>query len=247
MSAGVRAPVPGLRAGEHALSGATAHYLVDVLRLREGDSFTGFDPSSGLEAAATVVRAGRDVVARFAEPTPGGAAPTRDIVLVQGLAKGDKCDAVVRDATELAATRIIVATTARSVVKLDAARAASRRERWERIANEASRQCGRSAAPIVDAPCGWEEALARVPADAARFCLWERATEPLGPLLLRALTTRAPLAFAIGPEGGLTDDEAHHARDGGWSIVTLGRLTLRTETVAASVLGAALVLAGTSA
>jgi 16S rRNA (uracil1498-N3)-methyltransferase len=245
MSAGVRAPIPGLSSGEHALSGAVAHYLVNVLRLREGDAFTAFDPANGLEADAAVVRADRaDVVARFGATRAGGAATAREIILVQGLAKGDKCDAVVRDATELAATRIIVATTARSVVKLDAERARSRRERWERIANEASRQCGRSVAPIVDAPCDWNEALARVSRDAARFCLWERATEPLGPVLLRALTTPTAIAFAIGPEGGLTDDEARHARDEGWSVVTLGRLTLRTETVAASVLGAALVLGG---
>ncbi len=247
VSSGVRAPIPGLRAGEHVLSGAVAHYLVNVLRLRAGDAFTAFDPSSGLEADGTVVRADRDgAVARFGETRSGGAVATREIILVQGLAKGDKCDAVVRDATELAATRIIVATTARSIVKLDAERAASRQARWERIANEAARQCGRSAAPIVDAPCSWEEALARVPANATRFCLWERATEPLGSQLLRALTTPAPLAFAIGPEGGLTEDEARFARDAGWAVVTLGRITLRTETVAASVLGAALVLGGTA-
>jgi 16S rRNA (uracil1498-N3)-methyltransferase len=243
VSAGVRAPIPALRAGEHALSESTAHYLVKVLRLRAGDAFVAFDPTSGREADATVVRTEDDVVARIGELREGGAPTLREIVLIQGLAKGDKVDAVVRDATELGATRIIVATSARSVVKLDAARAASKRERWERIANEAARQCGRASAPVVDAPCAWNDALDRVPREATRFCLWERATEGLGPLLLRALAATGAIAFAIGPEGGLTDDEARYALDTGWAVVTLGKLTLRTETVAASVLGAAVVLA----
>ena len=240
MSSGVRAPIPGLRAGEHVLSGAVAHYLVNVLRLRAGDAFTAFDPSSGLEADGTVVRADRDgAVARFGETRSGGAVATREIILVQGLAKGDKCDAVVRDATELAATRIIVATTARSIVKLDADRAASRQARWERIANEAARQCGRSAAPVVDAPCSWEEALARVPADATRFCLWERATEPLGSQLLHALTTPAPLAFAIGPEGGWNAFELSLLDAHGFRPAGMGPRTLRTDTACVALLALA--------
>jgi 16S rRNA (uracil1498-N3)-methyltransferase len=242
VTSSVRAPIPGLRAGEQTLSDTVAHYLVNVLRLRAGDAFVAFDPTGGREADATVVSTERGVVARIGETREGGAPVTREIILVQGLAKGDKVDAVVRDATELAATRIIVAESARSVVKIDPARARAKHDRWERIANEAARQCGRNVAPIVDMPCAWDEALARVPREATRFCLWERATEPLGSMLLRALAAPGAIAFAVGPEGGLTDEEAHAAKASGWTLASLGRLTLRTETVAASVLGAAVVL-----
>lgn len=159
--------------------------------------------------------------------------------------QGDKCDAVVRDATELGATRIVVVQTERSVVRLDAARASDRRARWTRIAQEAARQCGRSDAPAIEPVAAWTEALARVePAAAARFCLWERAVAPLGPALVDALARGGPLAFACGPEGGLEAGEVERAAAAGWTIASLGRLTLRTETVAAAVLGAVVVLAG---
>lgn len=240
----VRAPVVDLAPGERRLEGALGHYLARVLRLRAGDAFVAFDPATGRESdGLTVGDDGGAVTVRFGPLREGAARPARELVFVQGMAKGDKCDGVVRDATELGATRIIVAATRRTVVKLDARRAAERQARWARIAREAARQCGRSEAPVVDA-CPWDEALARVPTQAARFCLWERATDPLAPVLLQALALDVPVAFACGPEGGLEDAEVEQARTLGWVVTSLGPLVLRTETVAAAVLGAVRVWSG---
>jgi 16S rRNA (uracil1498-N3)-methyltransferase len=233
----IRAPVPGLSQGERRLEGALAHYLVRVLRLRAGDAFVAFDPASAAEADATTVWADDDAITvRFGPLRPGAARTTRDVTWIQGLAKGDKVDAVVRDATELGATRIVVALTRRSVVKLDASRAAERQARWARIAQEAARQCGRADTPRVEAPCAWSDALVLAAGAPSRFVLWERATDPLGPALLGA--SSGALAFACGPEGGLEDREVDEARAAGWTIASLGPLALRTETVAAAVLGA---------
>ncbi len=241
----IRAPVPRLAEGEQRLTGGLAHYLVRVLRLRGGDAFIAFDPASGSEADAVTVWADEEALTvRFGPVREGARQQARAVTFVQGLAKGDKCDAVVRDATELGATRIVVATTRRSVVKLDAARAIERQARWARIAQEAARQCGRSDAPHIDAPCPWAEALARIEPDAERFCLWERATDALGPVLFAALAGGVPLAFACGPEGGLEDQEVELARASSWHVVSLGPLALRTETVAAAVLGAVRVWSG---
>jgi 16S rRNA (uracil1498-N3)-methyltransferase len=242
-----RAPIADLAAGERTLGGATSHYLARVLRLRAGSEFVAFDPATGMEADAIVVRADADAIAvRFGPPRPGRAAATRALAWIQGFAKADKCDAIVRDATELGATRIIVATTRRSVVKLDDARASARAARWARIAEEAARQCGRSDAPVVEAPMAWADALARIDEASARFFLWERATAPLGPALLDALARGDDLAFACGPEGGIDDDEAELAIARGWKATSLGPLLLRTETVAAAVLGAARIWSATS-
>lgn len=234
-----RAPVPDLAAGERRLEGSVAHYLVRVLRLRAGSEFVAFDPAAGTEADASVVHAEGDSIAvRFGATRAGRAPPLRRLTWVQGFAKADKCDAIVRDATELGATRIIVATTRRSVVRLDDARASARLTRWRRIAQEAARQCGRSEAPLVECPVPWADALAGVEDGAVRFCLWERATQPLAPALFEALARGAPLAFACGPEGGIADDEVELAVARGWKAASLGPLVLRTETVAAAVLGA---------
>ena len=239
-----RAPIPALAPGDRKLEGPVAHYLARVLRLRAGSEFIAFDPAGGTEADAVVLQTERDAIAvRFGATRPGRAAAPLALTWIQGFAKGDKCDAVVRDATELGATRIVIAVTRRSVVKLDDARTSARLTRWVRIAEEAARQCGRSAAPRVDGPMAWADALASAGAE-GRFCLWERASEPLAPGLFDALARAAPLAFACGPEGGIEGEEAASAEAQGWRLASLGPLHLRTETVAAAVLGAVRVWSG---
>jgi 16S rRNA (uracil1498-N3)-methyltransferase len=235
----VRAPVTPLGPGERTLDAAGTHYVARVLRLAEGDTFVAFDPSQSLEADARVVSLSPEGLrVTLGPPRPGQTVPLVPVTWIHGMAKGEKLDAVVRDATELGATRFVVADSARAVVKLTAEKGDARRLRWDKIAREAARQCGRSDAPVVDGPLPWENALTSVPDHAARFLLWEEATRPLAPPLLLALSTDRPIAFAAGPEGGLSPAEARTAEDAGWSPVSLGSLILRTETVAAAVLGA---------
>ncbi|MDP9150331.1 MAG: 16S rRNA (uracil(1498)-N(3))-methyltransferase [Myxococcota bacterium] len=240
-----RVPVPALEHGEHHLDGPVAHYLGHVLRLRVSDEFIAFDPVTGREADAVAVRVERGALTvRVGPLREGRTGALRPMTWIQALPKGDKADAIVRDATELGATRIIVAPTARSVVKLDAQQGARRQARWARIGQEAARQCGRGVAPLVEVCAGWTDALACVGSDVARFCLFEQAKEPLGPGLWNALMLGAPMAFACGAEGGLEPTETDEALEAGWSVVSLGALILRTETVAAAVLGAVRVWSG---
>jgi 16S rRNA (uracil1498-N3)-methyltransferase len=240
-----RVPIGGLGSGERRLEGQLGHYVGRVLRARAGDGFVAFDPDSGAEADATVLEIqASTVVVRIGALRKGADRAIAGLILVQGLAKGDKCDAIVRDATELGVNRVIVTATNRSVVRLDPIRSNVRRSRWQRIAREAARQSGRSDAPAVEGPLAWVDALDAAQAAGARFCLWELAPDPLGPCLFEALDQGQSIAFACGPEGGFDDTEVAMARERGWRLARIGPLTLRTETVAAAVLGAARIWAG---
>jgi 16S rRNA (uracil1498-N3)-methyltransferase len=244
----VRLPLSALVAGERTLDEAARHYAFRVLRLIDGDVFVAFDPERAREATGKVLDAAHGRV-ELAEPVAAEVVAGREILWIQGGAKGEKMDAVVRDATELGATRFCGARTERSLLKLDGAKAEERRARWERIAREAARQSGRGDGVTVHPWMGWAEALALATTattpsleGVARFCAWEGATAPLGPPLTAALLTNCPLAFAAGPEGGLTEEEAAIAEKAGWALVSLGPFLLRTETVAAAVLGAVRIL-----
>lgn len=240
----LRAKVENIREGERELEQTTSHYLLRVLRLAVGDSFVGFDPHSKMEARAELVRADNGkAVARFEKPTAANVVAPFDVWWIHSLAKGDKVDAIVRDATELGATHILLARTARSVVKLDDDKSDKKRQRWQTIADEAARQCGRSDPPTIAGPFAWEEALSLPPPDAAKFLLYEGASAPLAHSLRRALDAGQPLAFCAGPEGGLTDEEVNSAVARGYENVSLGKFILRTETVSAAVLGAVRIFA----
>jgi 16S rRNA (uracil1498-N3)-methyltransferase len=214
-------------------------YVQAVHRLGLGVSFIAFDPGQAVEAEAHLTRGDGDAhVLHVSELRPAPKRAARPLVLVQGFAKADKCDAIVRDATELGATAIVIAPMARSVARPPKEKHGAREARWRKIADEAARQSGRGDAPNVVLAESLEAALAAVPAEAAKFLLWERATDPLGPQLGSALATASALAFVVGPEGGLEEREVELCRSHGFLAASLGPFVLRTETVAAAVLGA---------
>lgn len=236
----VRAPVLDLERGERTLVAEVSHYLCRVLRLKNGDSFIAFDPVASMEAEAVIVEASEsEAVVRIETPYRAPVVATTPLVLVYALAKGDKVETVVRDATELGATNVIIATTERCVVKVKPND--GKIDRWRRVAEQAARQCKRADPPAIAGPFPWTEALDRARPCEARFCLDPKAPDPLGPALRAALGKS--IAFAIGPEGGLTDAELDEACARGFARVALGRIILRTETVAAAVLGAVRILA----
>jgi len=231
-----------LEAGETTLDEGASKYVARVRRLREGDTLLLFHPREAMEAEATIVEIGRSAVrCRVHEVRASTIRAERPVTLVQAAGKGDKLDAVVRDATELGATRVVVAESLRSVVRLHV-KSEERLQRLRRVADEAARQCGRGDAPDVMGPLPWSEALRIEPGEhALKLCFWERATDPAGPELL-GLRADQPLVVAAGPEGGLDEAEIDAARASGFTVVSLGPFILRTETVAAAVLGAALLL-----
>jgi 16S rRNA (uracil1498-N3)-methyltransferase len=244
----VRTPIPELRPGERVLDADTSRYLCLVRRLREGDPFVAFDPKTRTEADAVIMEASsREARVRIHGLRPASVVAQDALVVLYALAKGDKIDAVVRDATELGATCILLASTERSVVKAKGEHAQSKLERWRKIAEQAARQSGRADTPEIEGVLSWDEALLRASACAARFCLDPHASEGLGAPLLEHVARHEGIAFAIGPEGGLSPSEVEHATMRGFLPVTLGPFVLRTETVAAAVLGAVRILATASA
>lgn len=232
-------------AGPVHLSEADVHHALDVLRLGPGDRIVCVDPhGSAVEVritkAADGLIEGEAVRAQEASPVPR-------VWLVQGLAKGDKMDAVVRQATELGVERIVPFASARSVVRLDAAKAQARRERWQRVAREAAKQSQRTEVPEV-APVAVMATLREALHGASLVLVaWEEARD--APSVSRAieeahLAADEVVAVVIGPEGGLAADEVLELVEKGAQLVWLGPTTLRTETAAVVTVALALSARG---
>jgi 16S rRNA (uracil1498-N3)-methyltransferase len=242
VSAGpLRVPLAGLAEGRVALPEAAARYVLRVHRLAAGARFVAFDPERSVEADVELVAADRRGALVSVGPVrPAAVRARRGVTLIQGLGKGDKLDAVVRDATELGATRVVPALAERSVAR--PADGAARAERWRRVAIEAARQSGRGDAPAVEAPIELTEAIARFGRAEGAFgvCLDPGGATPLG-RVLGELAAAAEAVIVVGPEGGLDDAELTAADAAGLARVSLGPFVLRTETVCAAVLGALLV------
>jgi len=224
--------------GEHVISGEPARYLTRVLRLESGARFTAFDPEARREAEATITAVGKDAVrARFEAATEARLVGLERVTLVQCAGKGDKVDEVVRAATALGASAIVIATSERSVARGEASE--RRLARLKAIALDAARQSGRGDLPELAGPLPLDQALAEhASAGAQKLCLEPEATQTLG-AALRSRRSR-PLVLLVGPEGGFSDAERESFARAGFEAVRLGSLVLRTELAGPAALGAVL-------
>jgi 16S rRNA (uracil1498-N3)-methyltransferase len=234
----VRVAVHPLVAGETVLDVPASRYLVKVHRFEPGAQFLAFDPEARSEADAILLEARIDGArCRIATPRPAERIARHRTDLIQCLGKGDKIDHVIRDATALGVSRLVIATSERAVVRISD-EGPHRLERWRRIAIDAARQSGRGDLPELEGPVDLAAALAGTSA-ALKLCLDPRAELGLYRALERATPADA-IDLLIGPEGGLSGEELASAEEAGFVRVGFGPFTLRTETAATAVLGALL-------
>ena len=215
-----------------ALPADVAHHALRVLRLRHGAPIVLFNGRGG-ECAASLSVEGSTALARLgAFAAIERESPLR-LTLVQALVATEKLDWIVEKAVELGVARILVVPMQRSVVRLDAARAARRMRHLNDVAVAACCQCGRNRVPSVEFVHGLDAALAAVPADAPRLLLLPGAARDL---CAAAAVDRA--ALMVGPEGGFAEDEIAQAGRAGFVTVSLGPRVLRTETAGLAAIAA---------
>jgi len=219
---------------EIALSSGAVHHALRVLRLKAGDAVTLFDGEGGEFAAELAHASSRALAVRVFEHRAIERESPLAVTLVQGLAAADRMDYVVQKAVELGAAAIVPVTAARSVARLDGARAARRAEHWRQIAIAACEQSGRNRLPQLCAPQDLAQWL-RAPSPAQLRLLL--ATDAAGSLDDLTKPTGA-VELLVGPEGGFTAEELASALAAGFRAVRLGPRVLRTETAGAAMLAA---------
>ena len=157
------------------------------------------------------------------------------VTLYQALPKSDKMDYIIQKAVELGACRIVPVQSERCIAKIDSSNADKKISRWQKIAKEASGQCGRGIICEVAAPMGFEAAIDCMKRDALYFACYEG---DVSLTLKDILPARCPesLSFFIGPEGGISFNEAAYMRENNIPLCGLGKRILRTETASLCVL-----------
>jgi len=215
------------------LDAEEARHLKDVLRLRSGDEVYVFD-GEGKEFQCSVEKVGRDstdlIIAGQVDPAKPES--RLQLILAVALLKGEKFDLVVQKVTELGVTRLEPVITERADVRLRDDRDVDKRvARWQRIALEAAKQCGRARLPDITQPVQLKLVLQNEKTQ-NRLFFSERRGKPLA---VNPQQSEERVIAVVGSEGGWTDDEIQMAEDFGWSTVTLGGRILRAETAAITV------------
>jgi 16S rRNA (uracil1498-N3)-methyltransferase len=205
-----------------------AHHLRDVLRMATGDVVEIFD-GEGIGYFGEVELQDGEVVIRNLQSLPHGQlhAP---LILAAALIKSAKFEWILQKATELGIDEIIPLETRLSDIQIPESRIDSRLERWNRIVREASKQCGRFAAPLVHKPLSFSHFLCHEEfSSCSRLLFYEKSVE-----LWRSdkIVLSGRIALCVGPEGGWDGSEIEQAGKAGCRIFSLGPWTLRAETAA---------------
>jgi 16S rRNA (uracil1498-N3)-methyltransferase len=222
-------PQSRIEKGMLKIEGDEVRHIRKVLRLKRGDEIVVFN-GSGKEYGGTIVEEGpSSVVITIQNIFSSKTESQLEITLAQSLLKGDKMDYLIQKATELGVKEIIPFFSSRSVPLLEKSRRLKRYPRWERIAVEASKQCGRGVVLKIEPLKDYSEILRTASRDSLRLILWEREGVRLKEALERS-EEKTKIFFIIGPEGGLSEEEVDQAKRNGFTPVTLGRRILRSET-----------------
>ena len=224
------------------LGGDDAHHIGYALRARVGDSVTVAD-ASGDVATMRVSSFTRDTVTLELVARDDGAAHTESpvsITLAMCLPKSDKMDMIVQKATELGVTQIQPLESANCVVKYDEKKRKAKREKWQKIAEEAAKQCARTKIPRVNEIVSFGDFIKNVQsATVLHVALCYESEKTL--TIKDWLREKSPNAgerytVIVGAEGGFTPSEAAEAESVGIASVTLGPRILRCETAAIAAL-----------
>jgi|YelNatPaOPRAMG01_1025707.scaffolds.fasta_scaffold56650_1 16S rRNA (uracil1498-N3)-methyltransferase len=204
-------------------------HLWQVRRLKPGDQVTIFDGEGHeYEALIRQIKHG-EVIFQIQSATPVSSKESPlPIILGIGVLKGSKFDWLIQKITELGVAEIVPFYGQRSVPNWEDAKIITKKNRWEKIATAAAKQCQRPKIPQIHPPCSFQEALQKISGDILRIFVWEKEAERT----LAQITHAAyPGIYAlVGPEGGFSDEEAAQAQEAGFKPVHLGPRILRSET-----------------
>lgn len=197
-----------------------AHHAIHVVRLREGEEVQVFDGRGRRWDGAIESLSRRDVVIRLTGEHVAPH-PDRRVTLVQAWLHRDKSvEEIIRRCTEVGVDRFVFFPSERSERK------PRESSKWERLAVESCKQCGRAWLPEFAVAENLHGALAC--AGGTAFV----ATRDLDPLPLATARACQGAALIIGPEGDFTPIELELLVETGVQPVHLGEAVLRSEVAA---------------
>ncbi len=209
-------------------------HISKVLRLKPGAIIEVSDSKIFDYHAKIISISPKTIELQILDKQSFGREPTIKISLFQGIPKQGKMEQIIQKSVELGVNSIIPTFTHRSVVT-DKGNFLGKIQRWQKISDEAVKQCKRGIIPKVSMPVNFKEMIALLKTFDLVLFLYENEDERTIKQTLRGFS-RMPktVAIIIGPEGGFSEEEANQLKSSGAFPSSLGKTILRTETAGAA-------------
>lgn len=211
------------------LMGEEGHHAVRVMRKKLGDRIEVFD-GQGRWARGEVCAVERAGLSMTREEDGVSQPMTPQVFLAVAIPKGKTMDLIVQKAVELGVNRVQPLVTRNSVVKINEKDAVEKSQKWQRVALEASKQCGQNFLPVVAPVCSLDGFLGSEIEGARVIASLAPGARPARELLESLSPSVARVTFLVGPEGDFSPDEVEKSLGCDFAPVTLGEIVLRVET-----------------
>lgn len=209
------------------ITGGDVKHITSVLRMRAGELAVLCDGHGTDFLAELSAVEGNCCEFRILERSPNLAEPNIRVRLFQAMPKGDKMDFIVQKAVECGACEVIPIFTKRCVSRPDEKSLAKKIPRWQKIAEEAAKQCGRGVIPTVGQAAEFSKLKTLISPENTGILFYECSDVPLKEAVTEFKTN---VDIVIGSEGGFERSEAEELQKLGFSAVSLGKRILRCET-----------------
>lgn len=212
------------------IEGEDVTHISRVLRMREGDTLTlcdkkGFDYECEIKEITK-----KYIECSVLEKKHNQSEPSCCVTLYQGIPKGSKMEYIIQKAVEIGANAIVPVITKRVQ-----GTPSDKGQRWNKIAEEAAKQCGRGIIPKVLPAIEFDDAINEMAKNDLALIPYECEEDNYIADALKSIVPKTA-AIIIGPEGGFAPEEVEKAQKMGIKAVTLGKRILRTETAGMYVL-----------
>ena len=222
------------------LSAEDSKHVAQVLRMKPGD-FAVICDGKGMDYLGKLESAAGECVFEILEKSPNQAEPSVHLRLFQAMPKGDKMDFIVQKAVECGACEVVPFFSKRCVSRPDRKQLAKKTERWQRIAYEAAKQCGRGIIPTVGETVDISELPGMISPGNTGILFYECAEAPLRDAVKQF---SGNIDIVIGSEGGFEPSEAEKLTAAGLAAASLGKRILRCETAPIAAISVLMNLTG---
>lgn len=226
---------------EIKITGEDIKHIKNVLRKKIGDQITIGNKDTLNEYLCKITKIEEESIeCRIIEKIESNVESNVQVTIMQGLPKADKMELIIQKSVELGVFDITPIEMKRCVVKLDEKDKAKKIQRWQKISEVASKQCGRNRIPKINNITNVKNICNLFKEYDIVLVAYEKEDNKKLKYEIEKLKqeTKSDLKIAIliGPEGGIEESEIEQLKKSGAKTITLGKRILRTETVALNVL-----------
>ena len=205
------------------------HHIAKVLRAKIGETLLLVDENQTQYKVEVKNIDSKSITTKVVETSKSQHSLGLQLYLAQSVLKTDAQNLVVQKATELGVKGILPVISDNCVIKDSVVHA--KVDKWQKIANEAVKQCERTDFPQILTPVSLKQLLESNDYDIKIACVERNQTQSLK-ACLKALNVHkeAKILVIIGPEGGFSSRELSVLEHADLYRVSLGSLILRAET-----------------